>query len=147
MSGVQFCATVGQVAVINDLMRGESIVGLTLSIGYSSLFGFTLEMSMPTAGFMKFGNGIESTAIKMRIDTSPIGLSISAGLSVPAPGSPAPLEFILTLHATDVNASATGEMKGYWHNPFGLENVRVGPRLALLIEIIYAQFVATGTPR
>jgi hypothetical protein len=44
-----------------------------------------------------------------------------------------------------IEAKATGQMKGFWKNPFGIsENVKIGPDLALSVEIIFAQFVTTG---
>ena len=37
-------------------------------------------------------------------------------------------------------------MLGYWVNPFGIsDNLRIGPSLALKVDIVLAQFLATGT--
>ena len=47
-----------------------------------------------------------------------------------------------------IGASATAQMHGYWTNPIGLgDQVKIGPDVALSIDIIFAQFVSTGTPR
>jgi hypothetical protein len=97
---------------------------------------------------LDLGSGIRTTPIKLSVDTKPPQLSISAGVEVPVAHSPAPLVFTLSLAASAIGATASGKMKGWWVNPLGLsENVRVGPNLALAIEIIFAQFLSTGTPR
>jgi hypothetical protein len=44
-----------------------------------------------------------------------------------------------------LGATATGVMHGFWNNPFGIgSSVKIGPDLALSVEIIFAQFITTG---
>ena len=46
-----------------------------------------------------------------------------------------------------INLVHTRQMTGYWVNPLGVgQNVKIGPHLALQINIVYATFVATGLP-
>jgi hypothetical protein len=44
-----------------------------------------------------------------------------------------------------IEGKATGQMHGFWENPFGIsDRIKIGPDLALSIEIIFAQFITTG---
>src|ERR1700731_697625 len=44
-----------------------------------------------------------------------------------------------------IEGIATGQLHGYWNNPFGIsDRIKIGPDLALSIDIIFAQFVSTG---
>jgi len=147
LSGVQFCATLDQVDALNDLMR-KPVLGLVLRIGWSRLRGFSLDVLLPAELSLDLGNGIRTTPIKLGITTKPSAqLALSAGLSLPVANSSDPLIFSLMLAANMMGASATAEMQGWLHKPFGLENVNIGPVIGLSIGIIYAQFVSTGTPR
>jgi hypothetical protein len=44
-----------------------------------------------------------------------------------------------------IEGTATGQMHGYWNNPFGISDaIKIGPDLILGVDIIFAQFVTTG---
>lgn len=73
-------------------------------------------------------------------------LRLSAGISVPVSKQTDPLLFDVVLSIDAAAASVTGEMHGYWINPFGIsENLKIGPNLALKADVVLAQFLATGT--
>jgi hypothetical protein len=94
------------------------------------------------------GHGITTTPFTHAIQTRPVQLILSAGLKVTVAHSPEPLLFTLSLGTNFLGASATGQMSGWWVNPFGISpNVKIGPNLALSIDIIFSQFISTGTPR
>ncbi|PVF94618.1 hypothetical protein CPB86DRAFT_712792 [Serendipita vermifera] len=144
--GVQICATLSEIPVLNDLVRG-AVPGLILNASWSKDAGFRLRVALPTPMTLDLGNGIRTTPMVLSIDTKPPQLSVSAGVEVPVAHSPAPLTFTFSLGANVIEARATGEMKGWWVNPLGLsEKVKIGPNLALSVEIIFAQFMSTGTP-
>ncbi|TBU39054.1 hypothetical protein BD309DRAFT_970509 [Dichomitus squalens] len=145
--GVQVCAVLGQIDALNSLMRGP-VPGLTLSAGWSKAKGFELDVYLPAPTRLNLGNGVTSTPFALSIATKPtVRLILSAGLNIPVPNSPAPLLFTLSLGTNLLGADATGQMSGWWVNPFGISpNVKVGPNLGLSISIIFAQFVSTGTP-
>ncbi|KAK7690711.1 hypothetical protein QCA50_005810 [Cerrena zonata] len=128
-------------------MRGP-VPGLTLSAGWSKAKGFDLDVYLPAPTQLNLGNGIATTPFKLAIVTRPeVELILSAGLNVPVAHSLAPLLFTLSLGANFVGANATGQMTGWWVNPFAISpNVKVGPNLGLSISIIFAQFVTTGIP-
>ncbi|TBU56241.1 hypothetical protein BD310DRAFT_931958 [Dichomitus squalens] len=145
--GVQVCAVLGEIEALNSLMRGP-VSGLTLSAGWSKAKGFDLDVYLPAPTRLNLGNGVTSTPFTLSIATKPtVCLILSAGLNIPVPYSPAPLLFTLSLGTNLLGADATGQLSGWWVNPFGISpNVKVGPNLALSISIIFAQFVSTGTP-
>ncbi|PVF92098.1 hypothetical protein CPB86DRAFT_844605 [Serendipita vermifera] len=144
--GVQICATLSEIPVLNDLVRG-AVPGLILNASWSKDAGFKLRVALPNPMTLDLGNGIRTTPMALSIDTKPPQLSVSAGVEVPVAHSLTPLTFTFSLGANVIEAKATGEMKGWWVNPLGLsEKVKIGPNLALSVEIIFAQFVSTGTP-
>lgn len=133
---------------LNSLTR-TSHPGLIFRASWSKTIGFEVELSTLAETCITFGNGMKTTPIALRLQTQPaVRLIVSAGFSVPLAESEKPLIFTVTFDAGMEGASATGEMSGWWVNPCNVgRNVKVGPNLALDIEIIYAQFVSTGTPR
>ncbi|PVF91964.1 hypothetical protein CPB86DRAFT_718414 [Serendipita vermifera] len=144
--GVQICATLTEIPVLNDLVRG-AVPGLILNASWSKDAGFKLRVALPNPMTLDLGDGIRTTPMALEIDTKPPQLSVSAGVEIPVAHSPTPLTFTFSLGANVIEAKATGEMKGWWVNPLGLsEKVKIGPNLALSVEIIFAQFVSTGTP-
>lgn len=145
--GVQFCAVLSEIDDLNSLMRGP-VPGLTLSAGWSKAKGFALDVFFPTPTVLNLGNGITTTPLTMSIQTKPVQLVLNAGVKVPVAHSPTPLLFSLFLSTNLMGASATGQMTGWWVNPLGVsQQVKVGPNLALSVDIIFAQFLSTGTPR
>ena len=137
-----------EIDALNSLMRGP-VSGLTLSAGWSKSKGFDLDVYLPTPTRLNLGGGVTSTPFTLSIATRPtITLLLSASLNIPVPHSSTPLLFTLSLGANFIGADATGQMSGWWVNPFGIsQNVKVGPNLGLSISILYAQFLSTGTPR
>ena len=145
--GVQICAVLSEIDVLEDLMRGL-VSGLTLRAGWSKAKGFELDVYLPAPTSLNLGNGITTTPFTLAIQTKPVQLILTAGINVPVAYSPTPLLFTLSLGTNLWGASATGQMSGWWVNPFGIgQNVKIGPNLALSIDIIFAQFAWTGTPR
>ncbi|KEP51319.1 hypothetical protein V565_063650 [Rhizoctonia solani 123E] len=145
--GVQVCAAVGEIDALNSLMRGP-VLGLTISANWSAANGFDLQVYMPTPTRLSLGNGVTTTPFTLAIATKPeVQLILSAGLNVPVAHSSAPLVFTLSLDSGLTSAQATGQMSGWWVNPFGISpNVKVGPNMGLSISVLYATFVTTGLP-
>lgn len=117
-----------------------------LNAGWSKSSGFNLAVSLPAESTIDLGNGITTTPIALAIRTSPVELAVMAGVTVPVKDS-ASLDFSFVLAANVTGASASAQMDGWWIEPFGVSNLKIGPDVTLSIEIIYAQFVSTGTPR
>ncbi|EUC61643.1 hypothetical protein RSOL_403840 [Rhizoctonia solani AG-3 Rhs1AP] len=145
--GVQVCAAVGEIDALNSLMRGP-VPGLTINASWSAANGFDLQVYMPTPTRLSLGNGVTTTPFTLAIATKPeVQLILSAGLNVPVAHSSAPLVFTLSLDSGLTSAQATGQMSGWWVNPFGISpNVKVGPNMGLSISVLYATFVTTGLP-
>lgn len=131
-----------------DSLTRKSLKGLSLRAGPSTK-GFDIELFTPSETCIALGNGMKTTPIALKIETQPaVRLVISAGLSITVAGSREPLTFCVTFDAGIAGASATGEMMGWWVNPCNAgQNVKLGPKLALELEIVYAQFVSTGSIR
>lgn len=148
--GVQICASLSPISALDSVMRSATPTnGLTLSAGWSKATGFALDIIMPTASVVHLGNGIVSDPFKLRIQAgAPPTLLLIAGVKVPVEPAGNSLDFQMSLGISPVGASASAQMHGWWINPLGVgQNVKIGPDVALSIEIIFAQFVATGTPR
>lgn len=136
---------IDRIPPLNDLLR-QDVTDLTLSAGWSKASGFNLAVSLPASSSLDLGNGIRTTPISLTLRTNPVELAVSAGLTVPVTDS-TPLDFSFVLAANVTDARASAEMKGWWVKPFGIENLKIGPTVLLSIEIIYTQFLSTGTPR
>ncbi|KAK7047573.1 hypothetical protein VNI00_006341 [Paramarasmius palmivorus] len=144
--GVQICAVVGSIQQVNDILRHPA-PGLILSAAWSKTSGFVLDIDFPADGIIQLGRGIKTDPIELQINLQPIRLMIDAGLKVPVPKSPDPLDFKLALSIENEEVYASGEMIGNWVDPFGISpRVSIGPNLALELGIILPQFVATGIP-
>jgi hypothetical protein len=127
-------------------MRGQSPT-LTLSAGWSTLTGFTLDVLLPTPTTINLGRGITTDPFKLQIQARPPSLSLIAGVKIPVSGGTTPLDFSLILNFDEFGGTATGQLAGNWPNPFGVSpKVVIGPNVALTISIIFEQFVTTGTP-
>ncbi|KAJ7911531.1 hypothetical protein B0H13DRAFT_1614506 [Mycena leptocephala] len=142
--GVQVSAVIDRIPVLNDLLR-QDVSGLVLSAGWSKTSSFSLEVALPAESSIDLGNGIKTTPIALQIRTEPVELAVIAGLRVPVKDS-TPLDFSFVLAANAMSASASAEMKGWWVRPLGVDHLKIGPTVALSIEIIYTHFVTTGTP-
>lgn len=136
---------IDRIPALNNLLR-QDISGLVLSAGWSKASGFNLAITLPTEASLDLGNGIKTTPISLAIRTNPVELAVTAGVTVPVKDS-TPLDFNFVLAANLVDARASAEMKGWWVKPFGVDNLKIGPVITLSIEIVYAQFLTTGTPR
>ena len=148
--GVQIAATLSPISSLDSLMRSSAPTnGLVLDAGWSKDTGFSLDVTMPTASVVHLGRGIVTDPFKLRIQggTTP-SLLLIAGVTIPVEPDGNNLDFQLSLALDPLGASATAQMHGYWTNPLGLgANVKIGPDVALSIDIIFAQFLTTGTPR
>ncbi|KAJ7776553.1 hypothetical protein DFH07DRAFT_980740 [Mycena maculata] len=143
------CAVLSPIDALDSLMRSSApTTGLTLSAGWSDVTGFSLDVIMPATSVLDLGNGIVTDPFTLRIQggASP-SLMLIAGVQIPVTPDGDHLDFKLSLAANAFNASAAVQMNGFWTNPVGLgENIRIGPDVALSIDIVYAQFLTTGTP-
>jgi hypothetical protein len=138
-------AVVDSLPVLNNLLRTD-VSGLILNAGWSKESGFDLKIALPASTTLDFGSGIRSTPISLEIQTQPLQLAVSAGVTIPVKDSP-PLDFSFVLEAGIAKATALAHTQGWWVEPFGVDNLKIGPTVTLSIEIIYEQFLATGTPR
>jgi hypothetical protein len=148
--GVQICATLAPIEALDSLIRSPSPTkGLVLSAGWSPIGGFALDVIMPSDSVIHLGKGIVTDPFKLRIQVGTLPtLLVIAGVRIPVEPEGSKLEFQLSLAVNALGASATAQMHGWWANPLGLgKNVKIGPDVALSIEIIFAQFLASGTPR
>ncbi|KAF8434528.1 hypothetical protein L210DRAFT_3410298 [Boletus edulis BED1] len=142
--GVQVFGVIDRIPALNDLLHAD-VKGLVLNAGWSKASGFSLFVSLPAESTINLGNGMKTTPIALGIRTNPIELAVMAGVIVPVKDS-TPLDFSFVLAANAIGASASAQMEGWWVKPFGIDNLKIGPEVTLSIEIIYAQFVSTGTP-
>ena len=149
--GVQVCAMLSPIKELDSLMRSSTpMSGLVLSAGWSKGNGFTLDILMPAESVVYLGNGITTDpfALQIRAGTNKPALMLTAGVNIPVAPENEVLKFTLSLSIDPVGATATAQMHGNWVNPLGLgKKVVIGPDVALSLEIIFAQFLATGTPR
>lgn len=141
--GIQICASLGSIASMDKLM-GTPQSGLQLNAGWSSALGFRFDLYLPGAHGIYLGNGLTTEPFKLEIQTKPPTLQLTAGLKVAVPQQD-PLEFFLSLAIDELSARGVAQMVGYWVNPFGIsDQVKVGPNLALSIEIIFAEGLPGG---
>jgi hypothetical protein len=146
ISGIQISAVIDSIPVLDTLLR-QKVSGLVLSAGWSKSSGFSLAISLPAESTLTLGHGVKTTPITLAIRTQPVvELAVSAGVKIPVKDS-TPLDFSFVLAANVTGASASAELKGWWVEPFDVHHLKIGPTVILSIEIIYAQFVASGTPR
>ncbi|KZT52898.1 hypothetical protein CALCODRAFT_458663 [Calocera cornea HHB12733] len=146
--GVQINATVGNIDAMNALMRAPA-GGFILSAGWSKATGFTLDIMPPSSTIVHLGKGISTDPFTLQIQTAggAPGLMLYAGVKIPTAQSDTPLDFKLALSIDPVGARASAELDGWWVDPFGIsKNVKIGPLVALSIEIIFEQFLTTGIP-
>ena len=112
------------------------------------MHGFRLDITPPTATFLSLGHGITTSSLKPSIQTSPPRLTVSTDITVPLPHSAQPLIFDLVLSADLTGASGSSMVERWWINPLGMgTNVKIGPKLTLSLDIVFAQFVTTGSIR
>ncbi|KAF9463146.1 hypothetical protein BDZ94DRAFT_1322048 [Collybia nuda] len=142
--GVQVLGVIDRIPPLNTLLK-KDVRNLVFSAGWSKVSGFNLAVSLPAASSLDLGNGIRTKPISLAIRTKPVELAVVAGLTVSVKDS-TPLDFSFVLAANLTGASASAEMKGWWVKPFLIDNLKIGEIVLLSIEIIYAQFVSTGTP-
>ncbi|KAI0715902.1 hypothetical protein C8T65DRAFT_694551 [Cerioporus squamosus] len=131
--GVQVCAVLSPIAPLDSLLRSSTPTnGLSLSAGWSKATGFELDVEMPAAAAT---SGDQPS------------LLLIAGVKIPVQPQGQLLDFHMSLGISPLGASATAQMDGYWVDPFGIgQAVKIGPNVALSIDIIFTQFLTTGTP-
>ncbi|KAJ6478994.1 hypothetical protein C8R45DRAFT_833135 [Mycena sanguinolenta] len=143
--GIQICAVLGLIKPLSDIMRVQDQPKLTLSAAWSKASGFSLDILLPTPMQLPLGHGIITDPFSLQIRTTstlptviPPTIQLNAGLQLRTANDPDPLHFTfsLALNATDIQA--TGELSGYWSDPFGLSpQVRIGPHVALVLGISF----------
>lgn len=144
--GVQIAAILGEVDPFTKLLRTKSFPGLTLS-GQWANSSFSLHVLLATDTIIHLGHGITTDPIELDIQTNPIDLRISTGVTVPVAGSKDPLDFKASLSVMEETVTLEGEMSGLWKNPFGISpSVTIGPLLALQLQINMLVFPETGLP-
>ncbi|KAG8818384.1 hypothetical protein FRC19_010679 [Serendipita sp. 401] len=144
--GVQICAILGEISSFGSLLRRPTPM-LTLRAAWSKKTGFILDILLPSPISIHIGRGITTDPIIAQLQTNPVGLLIEAGIKVPVAGSSAPLDFNASLTVDSDHVAIAAEMDGLWVDPFGIgQDVAVGPRVALKVEINLPLFCATGTP-
>lgn len=117
-------------------------------MAYSKQRGFQISITPPTPTLLSLGHGVTTTPFEPSIQTSPPRLTISTDVSIPLPHSAQPFVFDLVLGVDLMGASGTSAIERWWTNPLGVgENVKIGPKLMLSLDIIFAQFVTTGSIR
>ena len=149
--GVQVCAILSPIAPLDSLLRSSTPTNsLTLNAGWSKASGFRLDLEMPETSVVHFGRGIVSDPFTLLIELgkSEPSLLLKAGVKVPVQPHGQILDFSASLDIDLTGVNATVDMAGYWVDPFGLgKTVQIGPDIALSIDIVFAQFLTTGTPR
>nr|GAT46477.1 predicted protein [Mycena chlorophos] len=144
--GIQVCAKLGMIKALSDLMRVTDPPQLILSAGWSKADGFELDVLLPAPMIINLGRGIVTDPFTLQIRTGstnttvvppPPTLLLNASVKIPTSGNPEPLHFTLALAFNALVGSATGQLEGYWTDPFGLSpHVRIGPEVALTIGIV-----------
>ena len=141
--GLQLTGTLEDIPALSKLTK-TSQVGLQLT----ALLGTTTSISiaMPDTR-LNLGRNITTDPLSIAIQITPQPeLDLIFGLNVNVPNQTAPLHFDLKLGIGVTGANGSGTMKGYWKDPFGVHGLQIGPELALQLDIIYAQFLSSGTP-
>ncbi|KAJ7055058.1 hypothetical protein C8F01DRAFT_1373976 [Mycena amicta] len=149
--GVQVCAVLGLIKAVSDLMRITEPPRLILAAAWSKATGFSLDVVLPSPMRLDLGRGIVTDPFSLQISTStstpsviPPTIRLNAGVKIPTPNDPDPLHFTLSLAFNAVEGYATGELAGYWTNPFGLSpQVRIGPEVALTIGILIEELIVS----
>ncbi|KAF7302282.1 FAD-binding PCMH-type domain-containing protein [Mycena indigotica] len=149
--GIQVCAVLGMIKAISDLMRLNQPPRLILAAGWSKATGFSLDVVLPAPLSLDLGRGIvtDPFSLQIRASTStpsilPPTIQLNAGVKIPTPNDPRPLHFTLSLAFNAVEGYATGELAGYWTNPFGLSpKVRIGPEVALTMGILIEELIVS----
>ncbi|KAF7332712.1 FAD-binding PCMH-type domain-containing protein [Mycena kentingensis (nom. inval.)] len=153
IQGIQICAILDHIKPIPDLLRCTEPPRLLLSAGWSKTNGFSLNIVLPSPLTLDLGRGIVTDPISLEIHTrsgehaldlgSPT-IQLTTGVKIPVPHDPVPLHFSMTLAFNAVQGRATGQLDGYWTNPFGLSpNLRVGPRVALTLGVIIEELLVS----
>jgi hypothetical protein len=113
--------------------------------GWNTTTGFSLALTCPAIPNLSLGNGVTTEAFELLILTNPPALCVDTKIKVPVHGQTDPLEFIVMIKLDELTAAVSGEMKGWWTDPFGVSNrVKIGPDLALGFQIIYEDALPSG---
>ena len=147
--GIQVCAALDHISPLNALARDTVMRDdLYLKAGWSPDLGFNLDVTILSLSDISLGHGTKVNPGHIAIITSPRpSLILTAGITLTVAKQVDPLVFDAILTIDALSASVTGEMRDYWINPFGISrHLKIGPSLALKVEVILAQFFATGTP-
>ena len=141
-TGIQVCASL-VINSFNKISRDQHPSTLMLNAGWSTK-GFSFDIVFYADTVLHLGRGVTTDPIKLQITSTP-ALKISAGALIPVEKSNTPLHFTLDMTLNEFGASATGELKGGWNNPFGIsDKLTIEPVLALTLSIIYETFIEQG---
>ncbi|KAK5652026.1 hypothetical protein OQA88_10929 [Cercophora sp. LCS_1] len=146
--GVFLCAELKSVPFVGDLCKGSSPEDrYVLRAGYSKGSGLSISIILPETTRIELSPTVVSGPLTLIVETQPdLRVLFQATLWVTPDGQSEPLQLDLGVSANSLQAAAYAQMLGEWKNPLGLSpRLTIGP-LALEVEIIYEQFLATGTP-
>ncbi|KAJ7706629.1 hypothetical protein B0H16DRAFT_1901589 [Mycena metata] len=143
--GVQVCAVLGLIKHLSDIMRVGDQPRLVLSAAWSKAYGFALDVLLPSPMQINLGRGIITDPFSLQIRTTstspsvvPPTIQLNAGLKIPTANNPDPLHFTFSLAFNALEVTATGELAGYWSDPFGLSpKLSIGPNVLLLLGITF----------
>ncbi|KAF2428911.1 hypothetical protein EJ08DRAFT_719082 [Tothia fuscella] len=139
--GLQICATVDKIPLVDKLLGGSSS-GFIFSCAVQSAQAMALDLMFPSARTFNLGSGLTTGPLVLEIQISPPPgtpqLMLKASLNVPVSDQD-PLLFTLGLKLGPLAAEGSAQMNGYWINPFNIsKKVKIGPVLSIAIAIDYA---------
>lgn len=141
--GLQLTGTLEEIPALSSLTKNKQIgLQLTALIGTTT----SITIAMPDTR-LSLGKSVTCDPFAITVQLLPKPeLDLIFGINVIVPNQDTPLHFDLKLGIGIEGANGSGTMKGYWKEPFGITGLQIGPELALQLDIIYAQFLSTGTP-
>ncbi|KAJ7233678.1 hypothetical protein C8J57DRAFT_1729399 [Mycena rebaudengoi] len=172
--GVQICATLSPIQALDSLMRSPTLTsGLVLSAGWSKATGFTLDVVMPSesAGTSPMLLIIADVKIPVEPEGNTLQFQLSLGVDMLGARASAQMhgwwvnplglgQQCINSRPSRAPAHTSVRVRGGDRDLSGIycvlvmmggiknehQNVKIGPDVALAIEIIFAQFLTTGTP-
>ncbi|MDN3203400.1 hypothetical protein [Algoriphagus sediminis] len=141
--GLQLMAILEEIPALSELTR-EKQIGLELSAHFGT--PTDISIALPDTR-LHLGKSVTTDPLKIQINITPEpALVLEFGLDVDIPNQNTPLHFAMSLTVDELEAKGAVQMDNYWKNPFGVNGLKIGPHVALQLDIIYEQFVSTGIP-
>ncbi len=141
--GLQLMAILNEIPALSDL-TGEKQVGLELSAHFGT--PTDIAIAIPNTR-LHLGDSVTTDPMKIQINLTPEpALVLVFGMDVDVPNQNTPLHFAMSLAVGLLEAKGAVQMDNYWKNPFGVNGIKIGPHVALQLDIMYEQFVSTGIP-